>query len=93
MGAAVSETALNVDARLRRLRKPRRLELRRSIDIEVFQHAEDMLKAASKNIGVHVLPSSRARVAATVYNLLVLEIISSQRQLEKWLIDAVMTRP
>lgn len=83
---------LTIEQRIRRLRKPRSLNLRRMIDVPVLEHALKMMRASESKIGFKVLAAHRTKWAAVVYNCLVIEEISTQDQLDQWFLEALRER-
>lgn len=81
-----------IEQHLRRLRKPRALRLRRTIDVEVLEHAMRMMRQSEKALGFKVLHSSRTKWAAIVYNRLILELVTTQEQLDEWFLKCLRER-
>lgn len=84
---------LTIDQRVRRLRKPRSLLLRHSIDLAVFEHIEKMVKRSEKNLkSFRIVARYRAGYLAALYNRVVFEQISTQEDMDAWFLQQLRER-
>ncbi len=72
---------LTVEQRIRRLQKIRSVRLG-AIDVELFEHVEQMMKASFKRLSLHIAPRFRAGYVASLYNLVMFGDITTAEHMD-----------